>query len=70
METWSVTAQQQQTAQDSTGNYVAGVKVTFVTGSGLSGSVFVPESQYNAETVRAMVAARVEAMAAIAALNG
>lgn len=62
---WAVTAQQEVTAPDANGRYVPGVRVSFQTARGLTGTVFVPDQQYNAATVRAAVNARVDLMHSI-----
>jgi hypothetical protein len=66
---WRVVAQQETTAPGPAGTYTKGVIVSFVTGAGETGSVFVPNNVYNAETVREMVAAKVAVMAGIGALS-
>jgi hypothetical protein len=45
------------TGQDSTGRYVTGKNVTYQLKSGLSGTVFVPNSLFNEDAVRAAVMA-------------
>lgn len=49
--TWTVISQQEVTDQDKAGNYVQGARVTFQLNTGTTGSVFVPTTIYNAETV-------------------
>lgn len=39
--------------------YQDGVNITFLTGYGVTGSVFVPNNQYTAENVKAAVIAKV-----------
>lgn len=70
IEAWTVGSQQEATGQDSLGHYVPGVNVSFQTVSGMVGSVFVPNTQYNADTVRQMIAARVARMVAVRDLEG
>lgn len=67
---WRVTTQQEVTAQDTSGRYVPGVRVTFTTTDGIVGAVFIPESTYNTATVRDAINARVAQMRAIATLEG
>ena len=67
---WTVTGQMEVTAPDSTGRYVPGVKVSFTTVTGLSGTVFVPDAQYNTERVRAAINERVAQMLAVHGLGG
>ena len=45
------------------------MRVTFRTGAGATGSVSVPLEQYNAESVRRLIEARVSDIAAVAALG-
>jgi hypothetical protein len=67
--TWAVTAQL-QTTQLYGGRFVKGVEVSFTTGAGNSGSVFVPEDQYNPGAVQAAVSAKAAAMDAVGGLRG
>lgn len=54
---WKVTGQApNQTDVDGAGNVVEGTKVYFQMSDGTAGSVFVPQNQYNVETVRARIA--------------
>lgn len=67
---WTVTGQLEQTGLDANNRYVPGVKISFTTAGGLSGSVFVPDSMYNAASARAAIAARVAQMSEVHGLNG
>lgn len=67
---WRVTGQVEQTGLDSNNRYVPGVRISFTTREGIAGSVFVPDTQYNAEAARAAIAARVAQMAGVHGLNG
>lgn len=67
---WTVTGQMEVTAPDSTGRYVQGVKISFTTFEGLSGTVFVPDAQYNTASVAAAIGARVAQMRAVHGLGG
>ena len=53
--TWKVTTQSPATRPDRTGRVVPGTDVYFTTGSGISSSVFVPQTMYNPETVKDMI---------------
>ena len=50
-----VTGQQQTTEVDAQGRVVRGYRISFRTGKGAEGSVFVPESQYVPSNVLAAV---------------
>lgn len=53
--TWQVTGQTEQTQVSPAGAPVRGVQVFFTTGNGHQGSVFVPYTTYNTDTVRRLV---------------
>ena len=65
----SVTGQIEQTQVGANGTLVQGMTITFTTGTGTTGSVFVPLAQYNAATVKAMIAAQAAKIDAVAALT-
>jgi hypothetical protein len=67
---WTVTNQAETADIGPDGTYVQGVKVTFRTADGHTGSVFVPASMYNADQVRKMVADRASVVTAVAGLSG
>ncbi|HUZ84158.1 MAG TPA: hypothetical protein VMU66_05650 [Gaiellales bacterium] len=67
---WEITAQREDYRPGPTGAFVAGVVVTFRLPSGTTGSVFIPDSQYSAEIVRAAIAARAAVMEAVNTLTG
>jgi len=67
---WRVTSQQESTQPGPAGTYTKGVNVTFITASGVTASVFVPNAQYNVATVQQMIAERAAALAAVDALQG
>lgn len=67
---WKITGQSQRTAATTDGRYVPGVTVHFQLEAGTSSSVFVPDSQYNADNVRTLVQAKAAEMAKVAALRG
>lgn len=68
--TWQVTGQQETVDQGPAGTFVAGVRVSFRTASGATGSVFVPTSDYTAERVRQLVAERAATVETVAGLAG
>lgn len=68
--TWNVTTQSETTRPDGTGRFVSGVLVGFQTSNGLQGSVFVPDSQYNADQVQQLVQSRVDQMVGVQSLKG
>lgn len=55
---WKVTAQQETTQAYPGQGIQKGVTVTFQLADGTTGSVFVPDAQYNADNVRAAIATR------------
>lgn len=67
---WRVTGQQ-QTVETGTGNQpVRGYRIMFATGTGASGSVFVPQSAYNRQNVAAVVGTAAAEVAAVQNLTG
>jgi hypothetical protein len=68
--TWSVTGQVEDFGADDTGTYVTGVRVSFRTASGATGSVFIPGHQYTVDQVRALVGQRAAAAEAVQNLSG
>lgn len=67
---WTVTGQTQATELADTGGFVSGVTVSFRTGNGVIGSVFVPDSIYNVDTVRQLVSQRAASLDAVHGLTG
>jgi hypothetical protein len=65
---WSVTTQSEGMGIGANGLATRGVTVGFTTPDGTAGSVFVPESQYNADNVRALIVARVATLEAVKGL--
>lgn len=55
---WTVTSSTPATNIDSSGRVIKGYQVTFTTGLGHNGTVFVPESQYQPDMVRAAIKAQ------------
>ena len=66
---WKVTAQQTATGQDSNGSFVRGRNITYQLADGTSGSVFVPNSNYTPDAVKAAIAADAEKVQAVAQLT-
>jgi hypothetical protein len=67
---WTITAQREDYQVAPNGQLGAGVIVAFTTVSGITGSVFVPNADYNPAKVRALVDARAMAMEAVHKLTG
>lgn len=68
--TWHVTSQAaDQYEFDGAGNPIIGYRVSFVTGGGNRGSVFVPNDQYKAETVKTLIQAQANTMDVVGALR-
>lgn len=66
---WKVTSQIEQSQPAPDGRITQGVRVSFLTGTGTAGSVFVPLALYTPANVRAMIAERAGALDAVAALT-
>lgn len=66
---WRVGSQVQATRRTSNGQLVEGWEVHFLTGYGVSGSVFVPAATYDPATVRTAIAAKVRNLDAVAVLS-
>lgn len=67
--TWSITAQQYATQPGPAGQFVKGYLVSYVTGSGQQGQVFVPQTAYNPANVKELVSADAATMEAVAGLT-
>ena len=67
---WTIIGQAETFQTDDAGAFVPGVTVTFQLPGGQAGSVFVPNSKYTVEGVKAAVTARASAMAAVSQLQG
>ena len=67
---WTITTQQEGSRPNATGQYVEGVTIGFQTINGLTGTVFVPNTQYNPQAVKDLINARVAAMQAVQGLKG
>lgn len=67
---WRIVGQREANRQDEQGRYVAGVIITFQMADGTAGSVFVPQSQYNADNVRNLINTRAAVMESVTGLSG
>ena len=68
---WSVTGQLTTTRIPEGGNrFVTGVEVSFITRGGHAGTVFIPDTQYRPEVVRAAIDEKAALMDEIGALQG
>lgn len=67
--TWKVTAQQETSEIDANGQLVPVISVGFVTGRGVAGTVTIPKSQYNVDTVRDAIMERAQTLDSIAQLT-
>lgn len=67
---WHITAQQEVNGQDSTGKWGPGVQVSFVLDNGQGGTVFVPQSQYNAANVTTAINGWAATLSEVAGLTG
>lgn len=66
---WTVTSSIPATNIDSAGRVVKGYQVTFNTGLGHTGTVFIPESQYQPDMVRSAIMAQATIVDAINTLS-
>ena len=66
--TWVVDSQIEQ-IQGGAQGIVRGVLVSFTTGAGNKGSVFVPDTQYTVDAARTAIAARAAVLDAVSALS-
>jgi hypothetical protein len=66
---WRVINVADSTGQDATGRWVAGRAVTYQLQSGATGTVFVPNSLFSADSVRAAVAAEAATLDAVTKLS-
>lgn len=67
--TWEITAQREDYRPGPTGAFVTGVVISFRTGQGHTGSVFVPDTLYTVDAARSAIAARAAAMDAVGRLT-
>lgn len=68
--TWTVESQTPVTRAGRTGQIDEGYDVAFLTGEGHAGVVFLPNSQYTVDRVRAAVQAQADLLDAVGALTG
>lgn len=68
--TWSVEYQTETVGLGPDGRPTEGVKVGFVTASGVHGSVFIPKARFNANTVKAAIAEAYAHIEAVHKLSG
>lgn len=66
---WKVTSQQEGVAPGPSGTYTKGVTVYFTLEDGTPGSVFVPNTTFNPDFVKAAIADRAQTLANIGALS-
>jgi class 3 adenylate cyclase len=66
---WTVTSSQPNTIVDTAGRVTKGYQVTFLTGMGHTGTVFVPDAQYQPEMVRAAIKAQAAIVDAVNTLS-
>lgn len=67
---WHIVSQQETMQVVPPQGATRGVMVYFSTPTGLNGSVFVPDAQYNPANVKAAIAARVHQMNLVQGLTG
>lgn len=70
MPAWRVISQSETNRTDAAGHFVSGVLVYYTTANGVSGSVFIPDSQYNPDTVKARINERVAQHNVVGGLQG
>jgi len=68
--TWHITSQAETAGDYGNGQFGQGVRITFQTVDGLTGSVFVPISSYTKANVQKLVAEKVALMADIQSMQG
>ena len=67
---WSIITQRVVTAPNEAGILATQWEITFVTGQGQTGSVLIPQTSYNVETVRQKVTAQATTMDQVQSLKG
>lgn len=67
---WGNVKQLETVGQTESGSFVEGVKVTFTTRAGVTGSIFVPRSEYTTDHVRDLINAKAATIDEISALSG
>lgn len=66
---WTVTAQTPTQGLGPAGHFVPGMNVSFITGAGIEGTVFVPQLRYSPENVAAAIAAQAAGLDAVTGLS-
>lgn len=66
---WHVTGQVEQTQVDPSGRIVEGMRIMYLTGQGVAGSVFLPMALYDPGHVRAAISQAAASNDAIAGLT-
>lgn len=67
---WMVTGQVQTTELGADNRAVTGYRVSFTTGKGAQGSVFVPVNRYTPDNVRAEIAAHAHQLDQVQVMTG
>ena len=67
---WRVTDVQEVSDLAPTGQFVRGQRVSYQLADGATGTVFVPNSQFNEATVRTLVSAAAQRLANVKGLQG
>lgn len=67
--TWQVTGQTQRIKANAANGVEEGYDVTFTTGQGHTGSVFVPMARYTPDNVRVLIAAQAQLLDSVGALS-
>ena len=67
--TWSVDSQNQRTMVTAGNQIVDGYEVAFHTGQGHVGTVFVPDTKYTPDNVKAMIQARADLLDSVGQLT-
>jgi hypothetical protein len=67
---WTVGTQVQRTARNTLGQFVPGWDIHFVTSSGIAGSVWVSDTDYNPSTIRELIASKAAIIDQVQGLSG
>lgn len=67
---WEITGQAEDFGANAQGQYVQGVRVSFRTAEGATGSVFLPSAEFSVANVRERVESVAGAMRAVSGLHG
>lgn len=67
---WEVKSQQETTAPGPDGKLTSGIEVSFTTGKGQKGTVFLPRAMYTTQNVIAAIAAHAAMLDTIIDLKG